>query len=618
MRSTKSSVQPDNIPKELKRLSQWVCWKSVGTKKNPYTPGKHLKAKTNNKETWRDFKTALSWYRKNSKKYDGIGFVFTADDPYCGIDLDEAYDPDTGKIIKNVLVVKSLSSYTELSPSGKGLHIIIKAELPPEARKKEPKKKFEIYCRERFFTFTGKTMGYTSIKYRQEKIDIIHRSIFREDYGKEKSDLPTTPDLSGVSDDTIIQKIYRAKNGAKFGKLMAGEWEAFDEYPSESEADMALCGIIAFYTQDKDQILRIIQKSKLWDEKWKRKNYQDGIINKVLKNLKDKYDWSKEKTTTEPRSEEKSGLLTAGELLKRDRPRPDMIIGHGLLPYRGYTVLVSSLKEGKTALAMQMCLSIISGKEFLGFPIEQETPILFFHLADTDQDIKELLKRQTQGMKLPAGTLDSLYPLAPLEGLHLQGFSSISYIREKIEETKAGLIVIDPVSLTIDYDIKKAKTKKSLVEYTKDIEASWLFIKPYEKSTRSKLIKEIALDNSGWGHQYSSFIGIEQYNSKCPSEYKRLILKPSYTKQSRDLCIYLNPETGLFKVVDPNSISKISTDTVAKILEEQDSPIQHKDLLILVQKKTGRSERAARSLIAKAKTEGKVKKGGGKFGLYSI
>ena len=371
-------------------------------------------------------------------------------------------------------------------------------------------------------------------------------------------------------------------------------------------------------TQDKDQILRIIQKSKLWDEKWKRKNYQDGIINKVLKNLKDKYDWSKEKTTTEPRSEEKSGLLTAGELLKRDRPRPDMIIGHGLLPYRGYTVLVSSLKEGKTALAMQMCLSIISGKEFLGFPIEQETPILFFHLADTDQDIKELLKRQTQGMKLPAGTLDSLYPLAPLEGLHLQGFSSISYIREKIEETKAGLIVIDPVSLTIDYDIKKAKTKKSLVEYTKDIEASWLFIKPYEKSTRSKSIKERALDNSGWGHQYSSFIGIEQYNSKCPSEYKRLILKPSYTKQSRDLCIYLNPETGLFKVVDPNSISKISTDTVAKILEEQDSPIQHKDLLILVQKKTGRSERAARSLIAKAKTEGKVKKGGGKFGLYSI
>ncbi len=474
------------------------------------------------------------------------------------------------------------------------------------------------YDKKQYFTFTGQTLDYTSIECRQRKIERIHRIIFRKDYGKERSDLPATPGSSGVSDEEIIEKLSRAKNKDKFIGLMAGKWKAWG-YSTESHADMGLCGIIAFWTQDKDQILRIIQKSKLWDEKWERKSYLN-TINKVLENRKEtnqpEYDWSKDKTITEPRSEEKSGLLTARDLLERDLTKPEMIISHGLLPCHGYTVLASYPNEGKTNLAMQMCLSIISGKEFLGFPIEKKTPILFFHLRDTDQDIQELLIRQTQEMELPDGILNRLY-FNP-KGLCLQKDSDIRYIRNEVEKRKAGLVVIDPISDAALYDTKKARTARSLVDYTRNINVSWLFIQPYEKSS-SKSIKNIALDSPGWGNQYDSFIGMERYSPKHLSEYKRLILKPKHIKQSKELCIYINPETGLFEVVeDPNGISKISTDIVAKILEEQNKSMQHKDLISSVMEITKLSRTTAISLINNAREEGNIKKGDGKFGLYSI
>ncbi len=150
------SVLPDGIPDELKVRPQWVNWKyaRAGEKwtKHPYHPGTGLKASTTDLLTWSPFEDVLRAYE--SGDYDGVGFVFCSGDPYAGVDLDGCRDPETGEIERWAAeIVRRLDSYTELSPSGKGLHVILKGKAPAPLKRD----RIEVYSVERFFTVTGET-----------------------------------------------------------------------------------------------------------------------------------------------------------------------------------------------------------------------------------------------------------------------------------------------------------------------------------------------------------------------------------------------------------------------------------------------------------------------------
>src|SRR5437016_3010925 len=119
----------DNIPDELKRIPQWVTWKRVerGGKqtKVPLDPGNGGLARTNAPYTWKQFDLAVQ--RQHAWGCVGIGYVFSENDPYIGIDLDGCRDPETGKLEPwAVEIVERLDSYAEASPSGTGVHIIVK------------------------------------------------------------------------------------------------------------------------------------------------------------------------------------------------------------------------------------------------------------------------------------------------------------------------------------------------------------------------------------------------------------------------------------------------------------------------------------------------------------
>jgi putative DNA primase/helicase len=101
--------------------------------------------------TWRPFEEALETLRAGD--HDGLGFVFCSEDPYTGIDLDKCRDPETGDIEPWAMaVMDQLGGYQEVSPSGTGVHIIVKGKLP-EGRNRRGN--IEAYSRERFFTISG-------------------------------------------------------------------------------------------------------------------------------------------------------------------------------------------------------------------------------------------------------------------------------------------------------------------------------------------------------------------------------------------------------------------------------------------------------------------------------
>lgn len=153
------AVRPDCIPEELRARPQWTSWRLEERKgeetKVPYTPRTGRRASSTDLMTWSTFEKVLEAY-ESGKRYDGIGFFFCSADPYVGVDLDGCVDPETGEIAPwAAQIIDALDSYTELSPSGKGVHIIARGEIPASGRRGP----VEVYRQDRFFTVTGHVLG---------------------------------------------------------------------------------------------------------------------------------------------------------------------------------------------------------------------------------------------------------------------------------------------------------------------------------------------------------------------------------------------------------------------------------------------------------------------------
>ena len=150
---------PD-IPTPIKSLPQWVVWRCEQrdgkNTKVPYcshTPTR--RASVDNPKDWGTYDLAVEVYQ--SGLVQGIGFVFTKDDPYCGIDLDKCRNPETGEIEPwTQEIIQDLNSYTEVSQSGAGVHIIVQGKLPPGSRRKG---RVEMYDCGRYFCMTGNRLS---------------------------------------------------------------------------------------------------------------------------------------------------------------------------------------------------------------------------------------------------------------------------------------------------------------------------------------------------------------------------------------------------------------------------------------------------------------------------
>jgi len=156
-------VISEGIPDELKARPQWVCWRyALDSKgewtKHPRDPRTGKMASHSDLMTWSPFEVVLEAYEAGD--YDGAGFVFCSGDPYTGVDLDGCRDHETGEVAPWATeIVRYLDSYTELSPSGAGLHVIVRGKVPAPLKRPH----IEMYAIERFFTMTGHAAGVLEV-----------------------------------------------------------------------------------------------------------------------------------------------------------------------------------------------------------------------------------------------------------------------------------------------------------------------------------------------------------------------------------------------------------------------------------------------------------------------
>ncbi len=272
------------LPTEMCVRKQWICWREEkrngDTTKIPVDPKTGDFASSTDDRTWSDLETALEY--ASTGKADGIGFVFTGTDPLAGIDLDKCRDPDTGKPDPETKeIIQRLESYTEVSPSGTGYHVLVHGDLPDGRNRRGG---IEMYDQSRFFTVTADHVDGTptSINERQDALEAVHEEFVAEDdtdddvdatTGGRRDDLSQSQTLD-LEDEILLEKARSAGNGEKFDQLWRGNTSG---YASQSEADMALCCLLAFWTGgNRMQMDRLFRQSGLIRGKWDDVHHADG------------------------------------------------------------------------------------------------------------------------------------------------------------------------------------------------------------------------------------------------------------------------------------------------------------------------------------------------------
>src|SRR5215472_13917307 len=296
--------QWDNFPAELCTRPQWVLWRWEKRKgkwtKPPVQPnGEPAKSHDKNppelplaQDTWSPFdyaQTAFATAADNGLKIAGVGFVLTAEDPLCGFDFDHCVANGAITDPRVAEYVTRLDSYTEITPSGTGLRVFVKAKLPAKGRKKG---NLECYDSQRYLTITGDVWPPGSppkpIADRQAEVEAVHAEIFRTKSGAAPRSRAGKPSLN-VTDEELLAHARKANNGAKFTALYDhGDDSA---YGSKSEADASLCALLAFWTRRSPADMdRLFRASALMRKKWLRTDYRERTIQFAIANCAEVYE----------------------------------------------------------------------------------------------------------------------------------------------------------------------------------------------------------------------------------------------------------------------------------------------------------------------------------------
>ena len=302
------------VPAVLKGRKQWVTWGRNGKDwqgnfyplKKPFNPVTGKPASSTDPKTWATFEECEKAVKK--LKYSGLGYVFNED--YIAIDLDNVIDEKGNMLPDVLLLLEELDSYTEYSQSKRGIHVILSkgvinlqknsgklpvttAELQRFTREDVKVPAIEMYTTGRYFAITGNIYnGKKIIKENTEEARRLYRTYINP---VERPEATATikskhNHKAELTDETkaLLAVMYRGKNGAKIKKLWEGDT---GDYKSQSEADLALCNYLAFYTDKNPQAINDafiysgLYRDK-WDESRGAKTYGQLTIDLALKNFR--------------------------------------------------------------------------------------------------------------------------------------------------------------------------------------------------------------------------------------------------------------------------------------------------------------------------------------------
>lgn len=421
----------NEIPAEMKAIPNWVCWKAVpdpkshsGVSKRPINPRTGGNAQSNNPETWADFDTACN--AAQSRGLAGIGFMFS-NTPFFGVDVDDR--PLDSPEVQEILT--AIPSYAELSQSGHGVHIICSGSLPGKGFNNH-NTGVEMYENERFFVVTGNRVSnerhVIDCTEQVKPVYALHDTHKGGAPTAPRSAPPATfPSFDALTVNGIIDKALNSRQGEEFGKLMSGDCSG---YESQSEAEMAFCNMLAFWTGRNPALMdAIYRQSKLMRAKWDRKQsgttYGAITIQKAIDGCKTVYGEGRGVNLTDA-----FGSITPGysapavpEVSDEDlladfhtadtyKEVPVKWLWRGRIPLGYITFLMSPGGCGKSYLSCAIAAAASTGRALFDDDDAEPGKVLYLSCEDSGDVIRKRLERCGANLKnVIIQDLDAKFPL---------------------------------------------------------------------------------------------------------------------------------------------------------------------------------------------------------------
>jgi hypothetical protein len=464
-------VDPAGIPNALKALPQWVCWKWTrrGDKwtKPPLNPKSGRPADPTCSDTWGSFAQALDYYQSSAGRASGIGFVLSP--PFVGVDLDDCRDLESGELkLWAAEVVAELDSYAEVSPSGSGVKIFARGQVPAGGNRRG---KIEIYGARRYFTVTGhrQTGAPAEVNERQQRLEMIHAHYIGKPTSDHAEHNGQHNGAVALTDEEIIEKAKHAKNGEKFSRLWAGDTTG---YASASEAARALLYSLRFWTGGDGAVMdRLFRQSGLmstkWDEPRGQSTWGQHEIKAILAKGGEVYQPRLSRSEKPPAIEEKPVPVVSGyrfspidsRTFAAGDYRPEWLIKR-LLVRNQPCVVGGPRKSLKTSLLVDLGVSIGSGTPFLGhFTVYQKRRVAILSGESGEHTLQETARRICRARQINLEDVDCLWDFRLPQ---LASPTDLAELRDGLQKNEVKVAIVDPLYLC-------------LTAGQKDVEASNLF-----------------------------------------------------------------------------------------------------------------------------------------------
>lgn len=473
-------IAVDNLPLQLKEQGLFCCWRYEQREgpdkptKVPYNPRTGGKAQSTNPDTFAPLDVAMV----SVQGYDGIGVgVFGS---LGAIDIDHCVD-DAGQLSELARdVADMIHGYTEYSPSGRGLRILFTVPDDFQYDKaryyiNNQKLGLEVYiagATQKYVTVTGNAVNPGDpLEERGEQLRaVLEKYMVRpQAQGPSSGGLDWGAEIGGgapveLDDLALIERAKKARNGVIFAALWAGDIAG---YKSRSEADIALCNALAFWTnKDAARIDRLFRQSGLMREKWDRpqsgSTYGALTIQNAVSTTREGYDPAAYRQQSaaqdfapvagDPASEPKPRLVRACDV-PYEPPR------WTIAPYfqRGKGTLVQGDNgAGKTAFLCAIAAHVTTGVPLLGLPVESPGDVVMLSVED---DLPILRGR----IEADGGDLTKTHFMTNAAGLT---FTSAE-IEAAVKEVHAKMVIFDPIQAFMGAGVDMFRANETRPELAK-------------------------------------------------------------------------------------------------------------------------------------------------------
>lgn len=469
----------DRFPERLTALRQWCV---AAPDKAPWSVGRG-RASVNDPSTWTDFETAVhiatTWDSRP-------GIMLQAGGQIVVIDVDIKEDATAEDIVRRDRIIETFDSYTELSQSGRGVHIFLEGDIGPGRRRDG----IEVYGQGRFIVCTGNVIRDVPIRRRDAQLQPLLSEMGEP-----------IPEASLWGEDTTYFQLATdaCMDTGELGRLFKGDWQG--RYPSQSEADLALVVRLLPNTESPRECWNTFRLSALGRrEKASRSDYARSTLSAasdLLRRDAEQIEHGRQIATAFGESASSNangaGLVSAIEpppdspvpmlagpmnvggplalhvvdwVRENDVEVPDLI--EGLVADEDVTLLGGHGGAGKSFLALQMACAVALGSEILGRETRQSR-VLYYSAEDGKKRLTRRLRRATETFSydfaklqewlrvLDASELEPLYgettELSP-DGRRFSKFlgprADYTNLQKMVEAFDPQLVVVDGASDTFD------------------------------------------------------------------------------------------------------------------------------------------------------------------------